>query len=105
MVEIETVRKCKDGRLIDVSIMGNPIEVDGEQIAIFGIYRDITERKIYEKHLTEAKNKAEESDKLKSAFLANMSHEIRTPMNHILGLPRLLHLKKLTKANDWNTEL
>ena len=90
LVEIETVRKCKNGRLIDVSIMGNPIEVDGEQIAIFGIYRDITERKINEKRLTEAKNKAEESDKLKSAFLANMSHEIRTPMNHILGFTEII---------------
>lgn len=90
LVEIETIRKCKDGKLIDVSIMGNPIEVDGEQIAIFGIYRDITEKKINEKRLTEAKNKAEESDKLKSAFLANMSHEIRTPMNHILGFTEIM---------------
>ncbi|PKQ60445.1 hypothetical protein BZG01_20985 [Labilibaculum manganireducens] len=98
MVEIETVRKCKDGRLIDVSIMGNPIEVDGEQIAIFGIYRDITERKIYEKHLTEAKNKAEESDKLKSAFLANMSHEIRTPMNHILGFTEIITSQEVNES-------
>jgi len=90
LVEIETIRKCKDGKLIDVSIMGNPIELNGKQIAIFGIYRDITERKINEKHLTEAKNKAEESDKLKSAFLANMSHEIRTPMNHILGFTEII---------------
>ena len=43
-----------------------------------------------EKKLEEAKNKAEESDKLKSAFLANMSHEIRTPMNAILGFTELL---------------
>ncbi|WP_321321903.1 cache domain-containing protein [Labilibaculum sp.] len=98
LVEIETVRKCKDGRLIDVSIMGNPIEVDGEQIAIFGIYRDITERKIYEKHLTEAKNKAEESDKLKSAFLANMSHEIRTPMNHILGFTEIITSQEVNES-------
>jgi PAS domain S-box-containing protein len=98
LVEIETVRKCKDGRLIDVSIMGNPIEVNSEQIAIFGIYRDITERKEYEKHLTEAKNKAEESDKLKSAFLANMSHEIRTPMNHILGFTEIMTSQEVDES-------
>ncbi|MDZ7776165.1 MAG: histidine kinase dimerization/phospho-acceptor domain-containing protein [Bacteroidales bacterium] len=40
--------------------------------------------------LIEAKEKAEESDRLKSAFLANMSHEIRTPMNGILGFTELL---------------
>lgn len=90
LVEIETKRKCKTGELIDVSIVGNPIIIDGKPIAIFGIYRDITQRKLYEKHLTEAKNKAEESDLLKSAFLANMSHEIRTPMNHIIGFTDIM---------------
>lgn len=50
----------------------------------------------YEKLLKEAKEKAEESDKLKSAFLANMSHEIRTPMNGILGFAELLKDVSLT---------
>jgi len=51
---------------------------------------DMTELKKNEKDLLEAKIKAEESDKLKTAFLANMSHEIRTPMNAIVGFSELL---------------
>ncbi len=52
--------------------------------------RDVEERKKTEEELIRSKNKAEESDHLKTAFLANISHEIRTPMNGILGLANLL---------------
>ena len=61
------------------------------------VFLDITKTKNYEQELIVAKEKAEESDRLKSSFLANMSHEIRTPMNAILGFSSLLRKENLSK--------
>lgn len=69
----------------------------GRPIAIFGIVEDITEQKKSEEELIKAKEKAQESDRLKSTFLANMSHEIRTPLNGILGFAQLLSFKNITQ--------
>ena len=63
---------------------------DGNITGLVGIGHDITERKEIVEELIRAKEKAEESDKLKTAFLHNISHEIRTPMNAIVGFSALL---------------
>jgi signal transduction histidine kinase/ActR/RegA family two-component response regulator len=57
---------------------------------------DITERKLAETNLLQAKEHAEESDHLKTAFLQNMSHEIRTPMNAICGFSKMLNKPELS---------
>jgi PAS domain S-box-containing protein len=58
--------------------------------SVISLARDITKRKITEIQLEEAKIRAEESDRLKTAFLANISHEIRTPMNAIIGFSKMV---------------
>lgn len=65
--------------------------VDDESRALLiSIERDITKDKLMEQELIDAKERAEESDKLKSAFIANMSHEIRTPLNAIVGFSKII---------------
>jgi PAS domain S-box-containing protein len=59
---------------------------------ILGIAFDITEQKQFEEELANAKEKAEESDRIKTIFLSNISHEIRTPMNAIIGFNELLNI-------------
>jgi len=82
-----------DPRFRDIHLSVRSFKV-GNGLGI--IVTDTTERKKAEKELRIAKEKAEESDKLKTAFLANMSHEIRTPMNVIIGFGELLKNPNLT---------
>ena len=65
-------------------------DYDGSPVTITGVTTNISKRKLEEQALIEAKEKAEESDRMKSAFVSNMSHEIRTPLNSIVGFSRIL---------------
>ncbi len=89
--DFEITLKNRDGSLIPCSIMAK-ISVDDQGCPekIIGSMRDITERKKFENELIKAREKAEESDRLKTAFLHNISHEIRTPLNAIVGFCALI---------------
>ena len=65
-------------------------DLDGKPVTIVGTSMRVDGRKDLEEALILARNKAEESDRLKSAFIANMSHEIRTPLNAIVGFTSIL---------------
>ncbi|MDA3912008.1 MAG: PAS domain S-box protein [Bacteroidales bacterium] len=67
-------------------------EINNNDVSGFYVFGyDVTQRKEYETNLKQAKEKAEESDRLKTAFLQNMSHEIRTPLNAISGFSGILN--------------
>lgn len=86
---IDVITKNKETRTL---IFHNTFlnDVNGEFTSVLFSAEDITELKSKEKELIEAKERADEANKLKSAFLANMSHELRTPMIGILGFSDLL---------------
>ncbi len=107
----KSIRKELEVEGIVFDVFYSPVFDNDESVSkVIGVATDITERKhmetlLFEKNvayenqnieLKIAKEKAEESDKLKSSFLANLSHEIRTPMNAILGFTDLLKKPEFT---------
>ena len=86
----ETENYKKDGSTCSVALYETMITLPDGTSGILSVSNDITERKKTQTELISAKEKAEESDKLKSSFLANMSHELRTPLNAIIGFSGLM---------------
>lgn len=82
--------KDKDGHLLILDKQKIMVESEDFSPIIVSIEWDITQMELMKRELLASKEKAETSDKLKSAFLANMSHEIRTPLNAIVGFSRLI---------------
>jgi PAS domain S-box-containing protein len=89
-LEFDIITNDKGVRKTITSVAELIKDENGVPQKIIGVIQDVTERVQLINELKKAKEKAEESDRLKSAFLANMSHEIRTPMNGILGFADLL---------------
>ena len=98
-VRVELTAWRKSGEEFPVEL--NMTYVERNNDAIYMAYiRDVSDRKLAEKNLIEARDRAERTDKAKSRFLAVMSHEMRTPLAGIVGVMDLLKATKLTKKQD-----
>ncbi|WP_291529267.1 ATP-binding protein [Bacteroides sp. UBA939] len=89
IVNVQRNNQCKID-WVEARAVVETRDEDGKPLTLVGSSLLITNRKKMEQELTTAKDRAEESNRLKSAFLANMSHEIRTPLNAIVGFSGIL---------------
>ncbi len=97
----ESKWKKKDGTVIYIRESARSVkDNDGRDLYYEGTIEDITDKKLTEEALIEAKEHAEQSDRLKSEFLAQMSHEIRTPLNVILSFTGMMKDELQDKVDD-----
>ena len=89
-MEMQEMYVTATGETRIVQTLKTLVPLEGRAPLIIGISWDITNMQNIEQELVQARIKAEQSDRLKTAFLANMSHEIRTPLNAIVGFSRLM---------------
>lgn len=88
-VQLESKRMHKNGRLIDVLIVGYPIVIEDTYCGVYGIYADISERKKAEEDLVSKNKELEKINKELDQFVYSASHDIRAPLMSILGLINL----------------
>lgn len=85
-----------DGEVRTVAAAGYfTLGLDGDPETLSGLHLDVTEQRLAQEALKEAKSTAEQANRAKSDFLATMSHEIRTPMNAVIGMTHLIGRTKL----------
>lgn len=94
------ILEFNDGKIFER--YSQPQKINEKIVGRVWSFRDVTQTKNAEKQLINAKEKAEESDRLKTAFLHNISHEIRTPMNAIVGFTALLDDPEIDKDTQKN---
>lgn len=89
-IETTLLNYRKNGTSFYNQVILTPVNIDGKVTHYIGFQQDVTEQRLAKRYLQDAKQKAEESARMKSGFLASMSHEIRTPIHGISGVLQLL---------------